>query len=264
MRILFLGDIVGRPGRSILPGAITRLRSEAKPDVVIANVENIAHGIGITPSTWAEVRRAGVDIGTAGNHTFRKPLAEDVYKDTDEPILRPLNLPEGAPGTGARLFDVADKKLLVINAIGRVFAREEYSDPFLAVDRALVDYAAAADAIFVDFHGEATSEKRGFGYAYDGQVSAIVGTHTHVPTADAQILPKGTAYITDVGMVGPYPSVIGVQIEATIKQFRGQEGGGVILEENPPQVEVDAILVETDGPHRAGTITPYRFILDAV
>jgi metallophosphoesterase (TIGR00282 family) len=261
MRILFFGDIVGRPGREVMPAAVARLRAELSPDIVIANVENIAHGIGITPNTWQEVRRAGVDVGTAGNHTFRKPHAVAVYEDPEQPIVRPINLKD-APGSGVRLVNVGTQKLLIINAIGRVFAKEEYDDPFVAVDRALADYGAAADAIFVDFHAEATSEKRGFGYAYDGQVSAIVGTHTHVPTADSQLLPAGTAYITDVGMVGPYPSVIGVQIPATIKQFRGEEGGGVILDEEPPAVEIGAVLIETAGPRASTSITHHRFILE--
>lgn len=261
MRILFIGDIVGKPGRQAVTKALPDLKKEFQPDVVIANAENIAHGIGITAESLAEVQAAGVELFTSGNHVFRKKGVEDLLTQSAFNLIRPANFPPGNPGVGSRLFTVGDQKLLLVNVIGRVYAREQYDDPFRAMDLILAQQAAGADAIFVDFHGDATSEKRAFGLEYDGKVSVIVGTHTHVPTADAQVMQKGTAYITDVGMVGSIPSVIGVKPAEVINQFRMQVGGGLVIEEDTQDAELGAVLVEVTGPTRATSISHIRRIV---
>lgn len=261
MKILYFGDIMGKPGRRAVARVIDRYKEQHKPDVTIANVENLAHGIGVTQSTLEEVHKMGVDVFTSGNHIFDGKDGRDLVDDSRAMLLRPANFPEDNPGVGQKVVTVGEQKLLVINAIGRVFFKENFDDPFRAVDAILEKHADDVDAIFVDFHAEATSEKRAFGLAFDGKVSAIVGTHTHVPTADAQILEKGTAYVSDVGMVGPFPSVIGVQIERVITMFRTQTRGGITIAEDTDRAEVGAVVIDTESAGRAKNIQHIREIV---
>ncbi len=189
----------------------------AAPDVVVANGENSAGGSGITPRTATEIFSAGVDVITTGNHVWRgKDIADALTGRL--PIVRPLNYPGKPPGRGWLTVAAGDTRVTVVNALGRTFL-EPLDDPFAALDRLLAAPPAALGAIIVDFHAEATSEKRALGWYLDGRVAAVLGTHTHVPTADAQVLPKGTAYVTDLGMCGPRHSVIGMAIGPSVERF---------------------------------------------
>src|SRR5499425_2397209 len=214
MRILFIGDIVGRSGRTIVIERLPALISEWKLDLVVANGENAAGGFGITEVIYNELIDAGADAITLGNHAWDQREAL-VFIERAPRLIRPLNYPKGTPGRGAALIDAKNgARVLVINVMGRIFM-DPLDDPFGAVERELAacPLKQMADAIIVDIHGEATSEKQAMGHFCDGRASLVVGTHTHVPTADHQILPRGTAYISDVGMTGDYDSVIGMDKE---------------------------------------------------
>jgi metallophosphoesterase (TIGR00282 family) len=220
MRIMFFGDVVARLGRRGLSSALPSLKKKYSPDLVIANAENLAHGKGITEATVEELLNAGVNFFTSGNHIWAKPDGYTMLANELTPILRPANYPPGTPGRGAALVPVGDKKVLVINLIGRVGMHEQYDDPFRAADEIIAEFAGdKPNAIFVDFHAETTSEKVCFGLYMDGRASAVVGTHTHVPTADAEILPGGTAYLTDVGMVGGQYTSLGVIADGPLSRF---------------------------------------------
>jgi metallophosphoesterase (TIGR00282 family) len=220
LRILFIGDVVGKTGRTAifehLPGVIR----DWKLDLVIVNGENAAGGFGITEAIYNDFIDAGADAVTLGNHAWNQKEAL-VFIERAPRLVRPLNFPRHTPGRGAALIDTkSGARALVINAMGRVFM-EPLNDPFSAIGRELdaCPLVEAADAIVIDFHGEASSEKQGMGFFCDGRVSLVVGTHTHVPTADHQILPGGTAYMTDAGMTGDYDSVIGMQKDEPLRRF---------------------------------------------
>jgi metallophosphoesterase (TIGR00282 family) len=219
MRLLFCGDLVGRSGREIVLQQLPELRRRLQLDFVIVNGENAAGGFGITRKICEELYEAGADVVTGGNHSWdqKEMLA---FIDSEPRLLRPLNFPPGTPGRGAGLFTAGQRKVLVINVMGRLFM-DPLDDPFQAVEQTLNRYrlGATVDAIVVDIHAEATSEKMAMGHALDGRVSLVVGTHTHVPTADAQVLPGGTAYQTDAGMCGDYNSVIGMDKQVPIQRF---------------------------------------------
>lgn len=220
MRILFLGDIVGRAAREALVAELPRLRADFGLDFVIANGENAAGGFGITAKICDELFDAGVDAITGGNHSWDQREAL-VHIEREPRLLRPANYPAGTPGRGAGLFETArGARVLVVNAMGRVFMNQ-LDDPFTAVDDELsaCRLGEAADAIVVDIHAEATSEKMAMGHLCDGRASLVAGTHSHVPTADAQILPGGTAYQTDAGMCGDYDSVVGMEKEEPLNRF---------------------------------------------
>lgn len=217
-----LGDVVGKIGRDTVLSTLPSLREIYSPDFTIINGENAAGGAGITPETASQLLKCGVDVITLGNHTWSKPEIEG-YLDREPRILRPANYPEGAPGRGYGIFcSDGGVKVGVANLLGRVFL-EPLDDPFRAADHILTEFQAeGAVVIFFDFHGEATSEKTAFGNYLDGRASVVVGTHTHVQTADERILPAGTAYITDVGMVGPQNSVIGRDVSLSMQRFTTQ------------------------------------------
>ncbi|MDB5590081.1 TIGR00282 family metallophosphoesterase [Enterovirga sp.] len=220
MRILFLGDVVGRPGRRAVTERLPGLRERWQLDAVVINGENSAGGFGITEAICAELLDAGADAVTLGNHSWDQREAL-VFIARQPRLIRPCNFPAGTPGRGANLVDLRDgRRLLVVNALGRLFM-EALDDPFSALDRevGLCPLAQVADAILVDIHAEATSEKQAVGYNLDGRVSMVVGTHTHVPTADHRILPAGTAYLSDAGMCGDYESILGLQREEPIRRF---------------------------------------------
>jgi metallophosphoesterase (TIGR00282 family) len=216
--LLFIGDIVGRPGRELVRRAIPVLVSHHQVDLVIANVENAAAGFGVTPDIADDFMSHGVQVMTGGNHTWDKK--EIVPYFADQPcLLRPANMPAGTPGRGAFVARATNGvAVAVINAMGRVFMTA-IDDPFRVVMDEIAAVQDRAKVIFVDFHAEATSEKVAMGWYLDGKVTAVVGTHTHVQTADERVLPQGTAYITDVGMTGPHDSVIGVERGAIIQRF---------------------------------------------
>lgn len=220
MRLIFIGDVVGRSGRKVVCQELPGLRERFAPDLVVINGENAAGGFGITEEVFHELRQAGGDVITLGNHAFDQKQAL-VFIEREHNLLRPLNFPDGTPGRGAGLFATsAGQQVLVINAMGRLFM-EPLDDPFKRVEAELAScpLAQSCEAAILDFHAEATSEKMAMGHFLDGHVSLVVGTHTHVPTADHQILPSGTAYMSDAGMSGSYNSVIGMDATEPISRF---------------------------------------------
>ncbi|MDD4013023.1 MAG: TIGR00282 family metallophosphoesterase [Candidatus Omnitrophica bacterium] len=218
LKILFIGDIVGKPGRTAVLKILPALRREEKIDLVVANAENAAGGSGITQPIADELFSAGVDVLTSGDHIWKKPEIYPYLEETDK-VLRPANYPAGAPGKGAVLVKTGDKgDVGVINLLGRVFM-DAVDCPFVSAKCEVEKLKKKTNVIVVDFHAEATSEKVAMGYFLDGVVSAVIGTHTHVQTADERILPNGTAYLTDTGMTGPFDSVIGRKKENIIERF---------------------------------------------
>ena len=223
MNILFIGDIFGRPGRTIVKERLPGLLRQHSVDLVIANGENAAAGFGITPQLADELFDLGIDVMTTGNHVWDKREIVDYFETADgnphspaRRLIRPANFPESMPGWGVYEGSKNRVPYAVLNLQGRVFMGSS-DDPFRVADQML--QKIQAKVVFVDFHAEATSEKVAFGWYLDGRVTAVVGTHTHIPTADETVLPKGTAYITDVGMTGPYDSVIGVKKELVVEKF---------------------------------------------
>lgn len=220
MRLLFLGDVVGRSGRRAVVELLPKLRERYKLDFVIVNGENSAGGFGITEAITEELLDAGADVVTLGNHAFDQKDTL-IYIGRQERLLRPVNFPPGTPGRGAGLFRAKNGlDVLVMNAMGRVFMTE-LDCPFRAIDRELTacGLKSGADVIFIDFHAEATSEKQALAYFVDGRASVVVGTHTHAPTADERVLPNGTAFMSDAGMCGDYNSVLGMDVEEPINRF---------------------------------------------
>jgi 2',3'-cyclic-nucleotide 2'-phosphodiesterase len=221
MRLIFLGDVLGRAGRDAVYQELPLLRERYRPDVVVVNGENAAHGFGISLDIHQKLLAAGADIVTLGNHAFdqRETL---VFIEREPNLLRPVNWPEGCPGRGSAMVETAKgQRVLVMNAMGRVMIEPVLDDPFPVVARELekCQLGRDCDAILIDFHGEASSEKMAMGHFVDGRVSLLVGTHTHTPTADHQILSGGTAYMTDAGMCGDYDSVIGMDKAEPIQRF---------------------------------------------
>jgi len=211
--ILVVGDVIGRPGRQAVEAILPHLRQQYKLDLVIANAENAAGGLGLTLTTAKALLDAGVDALTSGNHIWaQKEIIP--YLDSDMPILRPLNYPPGVPGKGY----LSTGQVMVVNLIGRTFIGN-FDCPFRAMDKLLAELKHKPPVIIVDFHAEATSEKIAMGRYLDGRVSAVLGTHTHVATIDTQILPQGTAYVTDIGMTGPIDSIIGDEAEVVLHHF---------------------------------------------
>jgi metallophosphoesterase (TIGR00282 family) len=220
IKILFLGDIVGKAGRSVVASQLPELRSQYEPDVVIANGENSAGGLGIDRGCADEIFKAGVDLITLGNHTWKKKEVGDLLARDAARMVRPANYAPGAPGRGILRWESPQGwSLRLINLIGRVFIPDLLDCPFQAAAALLDDPSYHADITLVDFHAEATSEKAAMGYFLDGRVQIVLGTHTHVQTADEQLLPNGTAYITDVGMCGPAQGVIGVDAKLIVEKF---------------------------------------------
>lgn len=214
MRILIIGDIVGKPGRRAVHEFLPGLRSEYDIDFVVANGENAAGGLGITASTAQELLQSNVDVITTGNHIWAKKEIVTYLESGELPIIRPINFPPGVPGRGY----ILQHKVLVVNLMGRVFMGD-YDCPFRTMDSLLNEMIGKVKIIIVDFHAEATSEKVAMGRYLDGRVTALIGTHTHVGTIDACVLPEGTAYVTDVGMVGPLDSVIGDDADSVLYSF---------------------------------------------
>lgn len=245
MKFLFLGDIVGRTGRVAVTENLPELRSRLKLDFVVANGENAAGGFGITAEICRALFDAGVDVITGGNHSWDQHEITR-FIDQEPRLMRPANFPEGTPGKGVARFDSpSGHRVAIINVMGRVFM-DALDDPFAAVQKALVDYrlAQTADFILIDVHAEATSEKMAMGHFADGRASLVVGTHSHVPTADAHVLPRGTAYQTDAGMCGDYNSVIGMQIEEPLRRFTKKRSGGR-FEPAKGEATVCGVYVET-------------------
>jgi len=247
IKILFIGDIFGKPGRQAVKNLLPGLKEKYNLDIVIANGENLAGGLGLTQKTAEEIFAAGVNILTSGNHLWDKKESLD-YIENEDRILRPANYPDEVPGNDYYIFDLPSKqKFLVLNLMGRTFT-VNVDCPFQKVNEYIEDFSNFTPLIFIDFHAEATAEKKAFGWFLDGRVSAVVGTHTHVQTADDRILPRGTAYITDVGMTGSQDSVIGVRIKNSIERFRFQIPNRFIAAKRNIQLQGIIIVVdETTG-----------------
>lgn len=263
MRFLFIGDIVGRPGRRAVARVLPELRKKEKLDFVSANAENVTHGRGAKVKHLRELREAGVDFFTSGDHVFHLDRDEP-FSDPGIEIIRPANFPAGTPGEGFKVVSVSGKKVAILNLLGLTFLGDRFSEdtrydwlegkvenPFRRAEEVLAELEKEKpDLIFVDFHCEVTSEKRALGFFLDGRVTAVLGTHTHVPTADASVLPGGTGYLSDIGMTGARDSVLGVEPQIIIDRlkdggaepFRWVEGGPAVFA---------SVIVETD---RAGLV----------
>lgn len=250
MKLLFVGDVVGGVGRRALAALLPKLRDLHKPDFVVVNGENAAGGVGITERTARELLDLGVDALTLGNHAYRH---RDVYEylDLDSRIVRPANYPKGNPGRGFTVVEANGMRLGVVTLSGIVFM-EAARSPFPEIDAVLAELRGKADHVLLDFHAEATSEKVAMGWHVDGRVTACVGTHTHVPTSDARVLPGGTAYISDVGMTGPRGGVIGMKRELALERFVTQMP--VKLETSAEDPWLNAVLVEAGDDGRAVAI----------
>ncbi|MCY8634677.1 2',3'-cyclic-nucleotide 2'-phosphodiesterase [Bacillus spizizenii] len=259
MRILFIGDVVGSPGRDMVKEYVPKLKTKYKPHFTIINGENAAHGKGLTEKNYHSLIQSGADAITMGNHTWDKKEIFDFIDDVPN-LVRPANFPEGTPGKGITYVKANGKELAVINLQGRTFL-PPLDDPFLKADELVAEASKRTPYIFIDFHAEATSEKLALGWYTDGRASAVVGTHTHVQTADNRILPKGTAYITDVGMTGPYDGILGMDRETIIKRFKTNlpvrftvaEGkttlSGVVIDiddQTKKAVKIERILINDD------------------
>jgi metallophosphoesterase (TIGR00282 family) len=251
VKVLFIGDITGKPGRRLVVNRVAALRRTHGVDVVIANGENAAGGLGITPDAATELLDAGVDLLTGGNHSWHHRDAYDLL-DSEPRILRPANYPPGVPGRGAAVVrSTAGVPVGVLNLQGRVFM-PELDDPFRLAREQAESLRASVPTVIVDFHAEATSEKVAMGWYLDGFVTAVVGTHTHVQTADERILPQGTAYITDVGMTGPRDGIIGMAREAILERFLTQLPARFQVAPGP--VQLNAVIIAAEGDGRARSI----------
>lgn len=251
-RIAFFGDVIGKPGRRALAKVLTDFKKDAKINLVVVNAENAAGGFGLTPPVACELFEVGVDILTSGNHIWRYKEVIP-FMESERRLIRPANYPARAPGRGWVVIEKEGVKVGVLNLQGRVFM-DPIDCPFQVALRELEKIEA--DIIIVDFHAEATSEKKAMGYFLDGKVGAVIGTHTHVQTADAQILPGGTAYITDAGMVGPEDSVIGMEKEKIIQRFL--TGLPQKMEVASGKCVVEGVVITFDREGRASQISAFR------
>ncbi|MBT6095326.1 MAG: TIGR00282 family metallophosphoesterase [Rhodospirillaceae bacterium] len=259
MRILIVGDVVGKSGRNAVDEHLPGLRERLKLDFIIVNGENAAHGFGITDKICQQLYAAGADVITTGNHVWDQREIMN-YIDSDPKLLRPLNYPAGTPGKGSAVYEMADgRKVMVVHPMCRLFM-DPLDDPFAGTELALKGHTLGqhVNAILVDVHGEATSEKQSLGHILDGRVSAVVGTHTHVPTADHQVLPGGTGYVTDLGMTGDYDSVIGMKKKNASARFATKLPQGR-LEPADGDATLCAAFIETDDATGLATsIEPVR------
>jgi metallophosphoesterase (TIGR00282 family) len=257
-KILFIGDVVGKPGRKILREVLPEWKEKYKPNAVIVNVENLAHGKGVTPSTLNQVEDLGADCFTSGNHIFDKPVQVEESFSKYPKLIRPYNLTGSFPGFGYYRFEKDGQQYLVVNLHGQVFCEKMFdgalTNPFLAADVLIKQESQKDDIIFVDFHAEATSEKKTLGFYLDGRVTALVGTHTHVPTADAHVMTKGTAYISDVGMTGSRDSALGVKFQNALTKFLDPSQKFVNEMEEDGILQINGVLIETGENGKATNI----------
>lgn len=259
MRLLFLGDVVGRSGRVVVAERLPRLIADHRLDFVVINGENAAGGFGITEEIFQGLLDAGADVVTTGNHVFDQREAL-VFAERQERFLRPINYPKGTPGRGSGMFTARNgAQIVVINAMARVYM-DALDDPFAAIERELggAQLGSAADALMIDFHGEATSEKQAMGVFVDGRASLVVGTHTHVPTADHRILPGGTAYMSDAGMCGDYDSILGMEKEEPLNRFLRKISSGRFAASGGPGTLSGIAVDVDDATGLARDVAPLR------
>jgi len=242
--------------KKILP----KWKKKYQPDLIIANGENLAHGKGLTEKCLKEILDAGIDFVTSGDHILNQKNTDTLLTNKEIPLIRPANMLSNTPGDGYRIIQVRTKKILIVNLIGQSFMKEKYDNPFVEIDKILEEESEEVDIIIVDWHAETTAEKVCMGWHLDGRVTAVLGTHTHIPTADERILPKGTAHISDVGMVGVQNSSLGANKEIAVKRFlTGRHISLTIPKEGP--VEVNAVLIETGKYNLAKKIKRLREIV---
>lgn len=260
MRILMVGDIFGRAGRKTFAELTSKIKAEKNIDVVIANGENAAHGKGLTIATFNEILSGGADVITTGNHVWgNKEIFEII--DREPFLLRPANFPEGTPGNGFCIFPYRAKNIGVINVLGRTFMNP-IDCPFVCAEKIVAQMKNNCDIILIDFHAEATSEKMSLAYFLDGKVTAVVGTHTHVQTADERILPQGTAYITDLGMVGILDSAIGLELESVIEKFITCRQGKYVVPEKGTCIYSAVIIEIDDATNKAKNIERLKILTE--
>ena len=260
MRFLFLGDMVGRAGREAVFDILPDLRRKLDLDFVVVNGENAAGGFGITEAIFHKTIEAGADVVTTGNHVFDQKEALS-FCEREDRFLRPANYPAGTPGRGANLYEARNgARILVANIMGRLFMQPELDDPFQCAEKELAacPLGEGADAVFIDFHAEATSEKQCFGHFVDGRASLVVGTHTHIPTSDHQILPGGTGYMTDAGMCGDYDSSIGMAKEEPLNRFLTKIGKARMEPADGPATVSGVMVIINDKSGLADAIAPIR------
>lgn len=249
MRILYIGDIMGRPGRKLVERVLPTLRQEHQTDLVIAQGENVTNGKGLSPRHMAELQKAGVDFFTGGNHILVREQLHEALENENKPVIRPANYPSGTPGKGYKFIETKAGRVLVISLLGQIVGKDAHvpmDNPLQVVEEILNRTQNEEKvATLVNFHGDYSSEKRVIGYFLDGKVSAVVGDHWHVPSADGMVLPGGTAHITDVGMVGSLHSSLGVKTEVIIKRWQSGEPSKNELEPGPPY-QFCAVLIEVD------------------
>ncbi len=254
MKILFFGDIVARPGRESIAKVLPRLIKHYNPDITIANAENSAHGKGVTENSLQEMLASGIDFFTSGNHVWKKEGIK-LLQNKSTPLIRPANYPEDVVGRGYEIINIRTQKIAVINLIGRIFFHNQYDCPFRKADEILALIARErCNAVLVDFHSEATSEARALGFYLDGKISALVGTHTHVQTADEQLLSNKTAYITDVGMCGVKDSVLGRNKEEVIESFFKQDSVSSDWDNDWKECIIQGVFIETGKNGKAKKI----------
>jgi metallophosphoesterase (TIGR00282 family) len=259
MRLLFLGDVVGRPGRVAVAERLPALRERWSLDFVVINGENAAGGFGITEAIYQDLLDAGCDAVTLGNHAFDQREAL-VFADRADRLARPLNFPKGTPGRGAVMAEARNgARVLVVNVMGNVFMGTSLDDPFRSIDAELAacPLGEAVDAVVVDFHAEATSEKQAFGHFLDGRASLVIGTHTHTPTSDHRVLPGGTAYMSDAGMCGDYDGVLGMKKDEPVHRFLTKLPSGR-FEPAEGEGTLSGLAVEIDAKGHATRVAPVR------
>jgi len=247
MKILFCGDVMGAAGRKAIKTYVPQLKKKYALDAVIINAENAAHGLGLTPKIYQELSRVGIDVMTMGNHTFDKMDITQIWQ-TDNILIRPLNYPADTAGKGFHIFNIKKKRICVAQILGKAFmnSKLDLDDPFQTIQTFMDKHKQSYDLLIVDYHAETTAEKVAMGYFLDGKAALVVGTHTHIPTADAHVLPGGTAFITDLGMCGDYTSVLGMTRETAFSHF-GLGTERMRFEPATETVTLSAVLVEIDN-----------------
>lgn len=266
VKLMFFGDVVGKIGRQALVQKLPELKARFQPDLVIANAENLAHGRGTTENTLKELTGAGVDAFTSGHHIWENPQGLPLLADKEwsKRMIRPANVDPSRPGKGSMKLTVKGKEILVINLQGQLFVPQESSSPFLTFDRFWkeIEVQEPKPLVIIDIHAEATSEKMALAHYVDGRANLVYGTHTHVPTADAKILPKGTGYCTDIGMIGLYDSVIGFEKNSSIKRFLdGTKVPYELLSTGPAEINGLVVAFDFDTRHVLN-LEPIREIVD--
>lgn len=267
MKLIYIGDIMGRPGREVTAAVLPDIRAKHRPDVVLAQVENVTHGRGVSRQHLQELKQLGIDGFMSGNHIFAQTGILPLLEDASEPITRPANYPAGTPGKTHKFLNTPFGKILLITLMGQIVGKDAdvpTDNPLRTVDGLLDKYASKAAATVVNFHGDYSSEKVVIGHYLDGRVAAVIGDHWHVPTADARVLPRGTAHISDVGMVGVLNSSLGVKTDIITKRWRGEgQGRNELADEGPYQFS--SVLVEIEpGSGLAVNITPINRQLETL